>query len=338
MNFIIYFSIGLILSANIWASPPQVQPTPKPSSLSPAEIQLNQEVSKLVNQMQVWQKQFELDPEKNRFLSHCQELEKNQKINSKEYKACKKFYENLFSDGKLEINLFFGYRDTRPSNYVLDLVEKNSLVKTLTATCPRPQNYIETCGFRRDKDDADKLIKSVKGPDGNPKEVIFRLNNSSISLNDDYNRKSDYQKSRTEKMKELFKDALENSDVVYYFGHSRNGGGPDFGPAQKLTAENHVDYDWYKQTKMGKKLMLEALKNRDPNKTLLLGMFSCSSELHFSNSFAAAGAKNTIFSTKTMYDGELIPGIMNSVNFIMNLSCDKSLGVTQLPFHAKVFN
>jgi hypothetical protein len=103
-------------------------------------------------------------------------------------------------------------------------------------------------------------------------------------------------------MKNLFIYGLQNSEVIIYMGHSRDGGGPSFEPP-KLDSDGHVNYDYYHKNKSAKRMMVEALAN-SPSKSRLIALLSCSSIRWFSKSIEDnAPASGVIGTTNAFHTG-----------------------------------
>lgn len=219
--------------------------------------------------------------------------------------ACRDKYQDLTASGKLETTYVHGYSDDGESKSTLDIYYQNLLIKELTAACKNTSTF--NCGFKRALDDAEKFSRKIVGPDGNMVSVIFFITHSSYTNNNADNLTSPKQTYQTEHAKTMFARGLKKSQIVFYDGHSRNGGGPDFSPPHSLS-NGHTDYDWYRARREGIKFMLSTIKEstQDPK---FLALFSCSSINHFYKSVADA-APNTgfigtneslLFSDRTSY-------------------------------------
>ncbi len=140
------------------------------------------------------------------------------------------------------------------------------------------------CGFSESGDP--EMGKSVYSKTinllGSAVDVNLTLTHASASY--DYKQNlttlKDRQTFLTAQAEENFFGGLTKADVVFYNGHSRNGGGPDFNPPV-LLADGHPNYDgYYKAKRPGIKRVLEIIK-KNPNQGLLYGSFSCLSASHF---------------------------------------------------------
>lgn len=206
-------------------------------------------------------------------------LEQVQKINQKpacdpwssmsRLQKCQEKMRRLYKDNVANIHLFMGYGDAGGKPPVAtDAIERAYLVQKLYAVCG-----VEPCGFRADPKNANHLSKSL--PEG--KKIVVKIYTSALSDRDDLNRKNPKQAEHTKWMNEKFKTTLGSSEAVFYMGHSRDGGGPDFGPPV-LDANGHTNYAWYRKHKPGLKMIQENMKKGTPE---LYGSFSCDSLKHF---------------------------------------------------------
>jgi hypothetical protein len=179
-------------------------------------------------------------------------------------------------DRHFDIRIVFGYKDTRPARYVGDRYERLYLVAKLIQPCVKKE---QACGFTRDAEDAESLVKNIARKN---KQIRLRIKiaGSSAGADDAENRRNAYQRTLSENAQRLFLSGLESADVVFYVGHSRDGGGPDFAPP-RLAKDNQPDYDFYREQQPGLKAMQKSLHQRAATKKLYLGVFSCSSKEHF---------------------------------------------------------
>ncbi|AGH94613.1 hypothetical protein [Pseudobdellovibrio exovorus] len=88
------------------------------------------------------------------------------------------------------------------------------------------------------------------------------------------------QSQLTRQSEQNFFGALGRADIVFYNGHSRNGGGPDFNPPI-LNRQNKTNYTGhYEVRRDGIKRFLDLMgQSRNPDQ--VVGFFSCYSRRHF---------------------------------------------------------
>lgn len=209
--------------------------------------------------------------------------------------TCQNEYLDLFSKPEMTMTVLFGYDDGRDKT-----VDQNShkfFIQTLTAKCLKWDQKM--CGFKIESTAPHVLTRKSFGPDGKPKTIRVVSDFSSVTPDDAANRKDPRQTTQTRKMKELFMSAIENSDVIFYQGHSRDGGGPSFSPP-RLKANGHVDYDWYHKNKLDKNFMVNALA-KAPGKSRILSLVSCSSIRWFAKSIESSAPATGIVGTNEAY-------------------------------------
>ena len=151
--------------------------------------------------------------------------------------------------------------------------------------------------------------------------VLLHIVSSAVSANDDENRTQHEQREQSHLAEKEFLAALSQSDAVFYIGHSRDGGGPDFFPP-RLTRDKHVDYPFYVGSKESLSKVLKTLKGRPKEKPLLLGMMSCSSTAHFANELTNAFEKLTLISSSALiYYTEALSNTLSALDTFINRTC-----------------
>lgn len=186
------------------------------------------------------------------------------------------------STDNLVIHIVFGYKDARPARFVGDRYERLFMLQKLTSPCP--DSSTQACGFSRDQEDSTLLEKEIFRPGQAPAQVQIHITNSSVGADDDDNRRNPYQKHLSQISENNFFYSLNEAQAVFYVGHSRDGGGPDFNPP-RLGRHNHVNYAWYKKHRPGLKRLLAQLKPDPRSKQKLeLGLYSCASTQLFAPS------------------------------------------------------
>lgn len=171
--------------------------------------------------------------------------------------------------------LIFGYNDNE-DGLTSDAYEKLNLMDMLSQSCGS-QNFF-ACGFSARDDN--RLTKKMDYR-GRNIDINLLVENSSYSLVDRDN-KEEFVAEQDEKSRHVelsFVRGLHSSDVVFYVGHSRDGGGPDFRPP-RLLSSGRVDYPWYRGQRRGINIMLEALQS-SLVQSQIIGLFSCLSNQHF---------------------------------------------------------
>ncbi|MBY0370254.1 hypothetical protein K2X33_06175 [bacterium] len=232
-------------------------------------------------------------------------------------KSCDKAYEGLIRDGTLKIVVVFGYKDARPSRFVGDRYERAVFASYLTARC---QEGWEACGFTRSVEDPDLYERVLHGT-----RVSLRLTHSSAGPDDDENRHDSYQAWLSKHAERTFFEGLREADIVFYNGHSRDGGGPDFRPPQ-LTADKHVDYAWYIRERPQMKRLFDALESSG-NHVGLFGLFSCSSSTHFLEELSNLKPDLALItSNRLLYYSDALSTLLGAVSATLQKQCAEGWG------------
>jgi hypothetical protein len=176
----------------------------------------------------------------------------------------------------LEVVIVFGYKDARPVRFVSDRYERNYLVAQLLKPC---QQGREDCGFQRGQSDGELFIKSFTDATDCRHQVQMKIVSSSVGPDDEVNRKDPLQVWRSDWSENTFLEGLARARVIFYSGHSRDGGGPDFHPP-RIVADGHVQYSWYRRHRPGVVKMAKALRGSEKSAVgnKLIGLFSCESD------------------------------------------------------------
>ncbi len=255
-----------------------------------------------------------------------QTLEQVTKINQKpacdpwssmsRLKKCREKMRRLYQDGVANIHLFMGYGDSGGNPPVAtDAIERAYLVQKLYATCG-----VEPCGFRADPKNANHISKSLPGG----KKIVVKLYTSALSNRDDLNRKNPKQAEHTKWMNEKFKTSLASSEAVFYVGHSRDGGGPDFGPP-RLLSNGHTDYGWYRKNRPGLKMIQENMKKGRPE---IYGSFSCDSLKHFAAPIRKVNPDVIYFGTTRLAYYNYTSKVVNQVSVPDRIGYSESIDST----------
>lgn len=218
--------------------------------------------------------------------------------------ACSKQYEGMLVDGVLDIRYAFGYFDFSESgedvtyrshkdaplmNYGIgpswDPDFYYATIKFLTGRCEYP--YQASCGFHLIGNPEDGEVSLQKYVNLYDQSILVRITLTMASagyyLKENKTILKDRQDMLTRQSEANFFDSISTADVIFYNGHSRNGGGPDFHPPV-LNYKNKPDYNgYYLVKKTGINRLLKEIKARKDN-NYILGLFSCFSQKHFYNS------------------------------------------------------
>jgi len=222
---------------------------------------------------------------------------------------CRKTYRDFYKirgdrrletrdDSEINISVAFGYMDNRTdvvkstaAKDVDDQYEKAAFFELLRAPCEA--GTMGACGFKYESDDADVLIKRVRmiGPDGVMRYRTLRLRAKDSSVSDDdvanRNQLAEEQRLKSEETQRFFQESLRSADMVFYLGHARGGGGPDFSPPRLHGRYQLSDLNWYRRYHPGTDLMYGALQS-SAQQPKIIGLFACYSKELFSQGLRQA--------------------------------------------------
>lgn len=244
--------------------------------------------------------------------------------------SCYGDYESrIRTPGKLSIAVVFGYSDTIDQGY--DLVTDQWVLARMTRQLTDPCQYTGQgfCAFNLEAGEPHQVqhySRQIQGPDNQDITVDLYTINSSFDISN-YDNQTKYkteQATKSETAQRLFAWALQTADVVFYEGHSRNGGGPDFLPP-RAAVNGKVNYPWYEKNQPGLKFLLEKLEqaSRPP---MILGLFSCASQKHFYKKLAPYTKNtNTILSTRVVEAHYTKEALLLSLESLLNFECSQYL-------------
>ncbi len=224
---------------------------------------------------------------------------------------CQAAFERFYREPVSRWVLVFGYKDARPARYVADRYERAMAVQRLMAS-----------GFERVSGDDELLTRSIRGPDGRRRTIELRVVASSAGPDDELNRRNPYQAWLSSEARRLFLTAIREADAVFYNGHSRTGGGPDFAPPRLLHEGStaHVDYTAYAAQERGLDDLLEALRARSGAR--VLGLYSCASTQHFARRIREARPKIALVtSPHLLYFADALEQLLATIESLSKMKC-----------------
>lgn len=249
--------------------------------------------------------------------------------------VCIKRYQELLKDQILDIRIPLGYFDwttgaeviSEGSNYgfspSLDLGIFYALQNLLLTPC---SGRLRFCGFKRDRQNSLLLVKNIN-IHGQNTQVLISMHHASITelLAINLYDKRKQQMENTSFMDDFFTDSLKNADAVFYLGHSRNGGGPDFAPPVFVPGKNKVDYKGYYQVrKPGLNKMLRALNGSTP-KTPVIGLMSCASREHFLQMLRKIAPNSGVISSRDVLTVDhVFTATIGAIDALLRGQCQKS--------------
>lgn len=186
---------------------------------------------------------------------------------------CQRTWDDFYSKPEIDIRIVFGYFDASFERTVDDVISRQSLIDRLTQPC---NSNVAICGFSRVEEDADVLKKEVRGPRGTKHTVKLKIVASAYSSSDRLNRVfGKEQEDKSAQAKRTFLTGIEEADALFYIGHARDGGGPDFSPARLKNGA--IDYSYYRTNKPGLEELTAKLATAKKTPKIL-GLLACNSE------------------------------------------------------------
>lgn len=248
---------------------------------------------------------------------------------------CIKRYETVLNDGLLDIRVALGYFDWTTGYELefggtnfglspsLDLGAAAALEYLLLNSCYGKARF---CGFKQNPQNLSQFTRDVE-INGKIIHARITLTHSSateyLNLNLGSNRSQ--QAQQTQYMQNFFRAGLQSADAIFYFGHSRNGGGPDFSPPVFMKGRNKVDYEGYYQIQMpGLKLLLSALQKTD-SQAPIIALMSCASREHFLRKVRAVAPRSgVITSMDVLTIDEVFTAMIGGVDALLRGQCQAS--------------
>ena len=230
--------------------------------------------------------------------------------------------------GVLNIAVAFGYSDMTDEGYdlVTDGFTRSTMIFNLTAPCAyKGQGF---CGFKPLEENEHGISRYTRelAVAGRRLTVNLYTVSGSYSAGNSDNKTvyKNQQNEQTRAAGEFYGWALQNADMVFYEGHSRDGGGPDFAPPRPASS-GAVDYPWYHANKPGLKLLLSSL-DRTQLKPQFLGLYSCASRIHFLDSLERhAPGSELVLSTKVVEGGKTKTALLRTLESVLNFECASDL-------------
>ncbi len=239
--------------------------------------------------------------------------------------TCEASYRALYGKPVVNVRVVFGYKDTRPGRFVGDRHERLAFVQRILKTCDKGQ----ACGFTRSTQNSDLFVKTIKGPQGKRVRVQLWVAHSSVGSDDQENRRDSLQSWQSRYSADAFFSGLGKADVLFYNGHSRFGGGPDFSPP-RLDRAGVVETAFYKDERPGfartiDVLEAETLLSGRSGKLKLMGLFSCTSSQHFSEDIRFAADVGLLSSHQLMYYADAMESSLAALSGLLEMKCEGEL-------------
>lgn len=192
-----------------------------------------------------------------------------------------------------------------------------------------PKYHRQSCGFTQTGDALNGRVELIKNMTLEGESINFKmtLTYASASVNFDQNLTDLRSRQRylSWQSEQNYFENIGKADAIFYNGHSRDGGGPDFKPPI-LNQANKVNYDgYYRIQREGIKRVLKQIKE-SAYKDGLLGFFSCYSQRHFYSALTKANPnQKLILSSDTIDYLDTLLVSMGYVEALMQGQCGSNL-------------
>jgi hypothetical protein len=247
-------------------------------------------------------------------------------------------FTSRFKDpGRLKVAIALGYSENIAAGFdlVRDGLVFDHLGQQFTAPCQYPGQGF--CDFKLEKEiphEPRHYFREILGPSQEPIILDVFVMNSSFEVSNAENetKYKNQQYAKSKRAQQFYSWALENADVVFYEGHSRDGGGPDFFPPA-MNDHGKVNYSWYRKNQPGLRLMMNSLQRVQPIPPFLIGLFSCDSDSHFVEKLSPLVAQSSlILSTKIIEARSAKDGLFSALESVLNFECFPELSSRVQPY------
>jgi hypothetical protein len=247
---------------------------------------------------------------------------------------CEQRYGRILNDGLIDIRVAMGYLDWTTGSVVrsgsrnygyspsIDIGAYYALVDLITGSC---RGNFQLCRFKQETSGNPYVFVKNVNVQGRSVRARVEIQFASATEYLDNNVNSSSQEQRTAYMQNYYDRALQDADAAFYFGHSRNGGGPDFAPPKFVAGTNKVNYaGYYKKYRPGFNKMLQSLSN--PSRQAdVIGMMSCDSRDHFMSKLrSTAPHSGVITSTAVLTVEEVYTAMIGGMDALVRGQCQKS--------------
>lgn len=166
----------------------------------------------------------------------------------------------------------------------VDIAVFHVIRRYLKAPCA-PNSQQRLCGFIETGVPSMGLVRLKKKIEILDRQIDFVVQlsqaSASESLTDNQTALRTRQEQLTATSESNYFEGFKTADAVFYNGHSRDGGGPDFEPPVLRSSDRKVDYDGhYRVRREGITRLLEALQT-PAHSQQIMGLFSCYAQRHF---------------------------------------------------------
>jgi hypothetical protein len=172
------------------------------------------------------------------------------------------------------------------------------------------------------------FTKTVVSIGGAKKLIRIHAFSAALSADPKFNaRHAQEQATLSARVNKEFLDAIATGQqAIFYNGHARNGGGPDFSPAHYKNGK--INFAWYLSERAhgrGGEISLEKTLHQalvSGHSPSFFGDFSCDSQEHFEKTLHRANPSTALILSTWLTDGNATTkGILTSIDMMLKLKC-----------------
>ena len=228
--------------------------------------------------------------------------------------SCPQEFSALETGRTLHISMFYGY--DKDEGRVHDRINARSMSYVLTEEC---RGELSACGFSivSSSESAVRLMRTLDG-----RKAEINLFTSSLTddakegMNPDFMNREQDKLSRS--VEGRFYRELVESDIVFYMGHSRLGGGMEFNAQAGVATLFNAIFRFPMLP------VLEALRQR-PTRLKMIGMFSCDSNKYFRHDFLGANPSlSLILTTADIYAHPAEQASLGALDAVLSKKCARA--------------
>ncbi|HEY2295639.1 MAG TPA: hypothetical protein VGM86_33460 [Thermoanaerobaculia bacterium] len=228
--------------------------------------------------------------------------------------SCPREFSALETGRTLRISMFYGY-DTYDGR-AHGRVNARSMSHVLTKTC---RGKLSACGFSI-VSSSKPAVRLMRTLDGRKVEINLFTSSLTDGAKEDTNPDVTYweQDKLSRSVEGRFYRELVESDVVFYMGHSRLGGGMEFNAQTGVTTLFNGIFRFPMLP------VLKALRQR-PTKLKMIGMFSCDSNNYFRHDFQGANPSlSLVLTTADIYAHPAEQASLGALDAVLSKKCDRA--------------
>jgi hypothetical protein len=238
--------------------------------------------------------------------------------------SCPEDFSALETGRTLRISMFYGYDNSEGKVY--DRVNARSMSHALTSQC---RGRLSTCGFAivSSSPSAVRLLKTLRTLDGRKVEINLFTSSLTDDAKEGMNPDVMYlaQDKLSRSMKQRFYRELVESDIVFYMGHSRLGGGMDFDVQPGVTTLFNAVF------RLPMHPILRALRQR-PTRLKMMGLFSCYSNQYFRRDLQDANPSLALILTTGYFNA--LPAeqaSLGALDAVLSKKCARAFHESMIP-------